>query len=190
MSEPNSSAVAAPTVAPVHPSGDSVRARQYLTFMLSGEVFALGILSIKEIIEYTHLTPVPTTPEFVRGVMNLRGAAVPVLDLAVRFGRPASPVSKRSCIVIVEVASTDGRLTIGVVVDAVNAVVDINPAQIERPPAFGANVRTEFMEGMGRIGDRFVILLDVNRIVAMDGMLALAGVERALSNGPEGDLPS
>jgi len=152
------------------------QARQYLTFVLSNEVFALGILAIKEIIEYTQLTPVPMTPEFVRGVMNLRGAVVPVLDLSVRFGRPASAFSKRTCIVIVEIDNATERLTIGVVVDAVNAVVDIDPAQIEPPPAFGTNVRTDFIEGMAKIDNGFVILLDTNRIVAMDE-LVLAGAD-------------
>ncbi|HEY6922180.1 MAG TPA: chemotaxis protein CheW [Steroidobacteraceae bacterium] len=178
MSELNSPAVVTTAAASIQARGDSQRARQYLTFMLSGEIFALGILSIKEIIEYTNLTPVPMTPDFMRGVMNLRGAVVPVLDLSVRFGRPASPVSKRTCIVIVEIASAEGQLTVGVVVDAVNAVVDIDPAEIERPPAFGSNVRTEFMEGMGRINGRFVILLEVNRMIAMDEMPAV-GVEAA-----------
>jgi purine-binding chemotaxis protein CheW len=161
------------------------QALQYLTFVSSGEVFALGILSIKEIIEYTQLTVVPMTPDFVRGVMNLRGAVVPVVDLSVRFGRPASPVSRRTCIVIVEVPTAQDSVTIGIVVDAVNAVVDILPAQIEPPPSFGAHVRTEFIEGMGRINERFVILLNVERIAAMDEiMLAAAGT--AASSGHTG----
>jgi purine-binding chemotaxis protein CheW len=101
-----------------------------------------GILAIKEIIEYSHLTTVPMTPEYVRGVINLRGAAVPVLDLSVRFGRQPGPVTKRTCIVIVEIDAAGARHDIGLVVDAVNAVLDIPVGDIEPPPVFGARIRT------------------------------------------------
>ena len=107
---------------------------QYLTFVLGGEVFAIGILGIKEIIEYTHLTTVPMTPEYVRGVINLRGAVVPVLDLLVRFGKPSSPVTKRTCNIIIEVEAGAGRHDIGIVVDTVNAVLDIPASEIEPDP--------------------------------------------------------
>jgi len=102
---------------------------QYLTFMLAGEVFAIGILSIKEIIEYHSITEVPMMPESVRGVINLRGAVVPVMDLQARFGRSSAVVTKRTCIVIVEVASEDERQVVGVIVDAVNEVLDIDAAE-------------------------------------------------------------
>src|SRR5579872_3923443 len=110
------------------PSSAAEPVSQYLTFVLSGEVFAMGILAIKEIIEYTDLTTVPMTPEYVRGVINLRGAVVLVLDPSVRFGRQPGPVTKRTCIVIVEVEAAGDRHDMGLVVDAVNAVLDI-PAQ-------------------------------------------------------------
>jgi len=148
-------------------------ARQYLTFVLGGEVFALGILAIKEIIEYAPLTAVPMMPAYVRGVINLRGAVVPVLDLAVRFGRPSSPVSKRTCIVIIEIEGGAERQVAGVVVDAVNAVLDIPAGDIEPPPAFGAQIRTDFIEGMGKVNGRFVVLLDVNHVLAVEEMAAL-----------------
>jgi purine-binding chemotaxis protein CheW len=148
---------------------------QYLTFMLSGEVFAMGILTIKEIIEYTDLTTVPMTPDYVRGVINLRGAVVPVLDLSVRFGKEPSPVTKRTCIVIVEVEAAGERHDIGVVVDAVNAVLDIPAQDIEPPPAFGARVRTEYILGMAKMNNRFVILLDVNRVLEAEELHMLSG---------------
>ena len=141
---------------------------QYLTFMLAGEMFAIGILTIKEIIEYSNLTPVPMMPPSVRGVINLRGAVVPVMDLLARFGKPPSPVTKRSCIVIVEVASGDERQVIGVAVDAVNEVLDIAPADIEPPPAFGARIRSDFIHGMGKVKGKFVILLDLDHALSMD----------------------
>ena len=156
---------------------------QYLTFMLAGEMFAIGILAIKEIIEYDSLTPVPMMPASVRGVINLRGAVVPVMDLLARFGKPPSPVTKRSCIVIVEVASGDERQVIGVAVDAVNEVLDIAPADIEAPPVFGARIRSDFIEGMGKVKGRFVILLDLNHALAMDELATMASVEPALPAG-------
>lgn len=140
--------------------------RQYLTFTLGTEVFAIGILAIKEIIEYSSLTTVPMMPEYVRGVINLRGAVVPVLDLSVRFGKPASPVTKRTCIVIIEISTAGQRQDVGVVVDAVDSVLDIPPEQIEPPPAFGARISTDFIQGMGKVNGRFVILLDVNCVLA------------------------
>ncbi|WKB55119.1 chemotaxis protein CheW [Eleftheria terrae] len=149
---------------------------QYLTFMLAGEAFALGILAIKEIIEYHSLTTVPMMPECVRGVINLRGAVVPVMDLQARFGRPPSPVSKRTCIVIVEVAAQHAqqdRQVIGVVVDAVNEVLEIPPADIEPAPAFGARIRTDFIHGMGKVRGKFVILLDVDRVLSVDDIESL-----------------
>src|SRR5690606_32178220 len=116
---------------------------------LSGEMFAIGILAIKEIIEYANLTTVPMMPACIRGVINLRGAVVPVVDLAARFGRTPTPVSKRTCIVIVEVESGGERQDVGVIVDAVNEVLDIPAADIEPPPSFGTKIRTDFIKGMG-----------------------------------------
>ena len=149
-------------------------AGQYLTFVLGGEVFALGILAIKEIIEYSDLTTVPMTPEYVRGVINLRGAVVPVLDLLVRFARQPSPVTKRTCIVIVEINAGGERHDIGLVVDAVNAVLDIPAGDIEPPPAYGASVRTEYIHGMAKVNNRFVILLDVDQALAAEELLAIS----------------
>src|SRR5258708_2008580 len=142
------------------------QAAQYLTFTLGSEVFAIGILAIKEIIEYSALTPVPMMPAYVRGVINLRGAVVPVLDLSVRFGKPASPVTKRTCIVIIEICTSGQRQDVGIVVDTVDSVLDIPPDQIEPPPAFGARISTDFIQGMGKVNGRFVILLDVNCVLA------------------------
>ena len=150
-----------------------VQAGQYLTFVLGKEAFAIGILAIKEIIEYPQLTTVPMTPEYVRGVMNLRGAVVPVLDLSVRVGKPSSPVTKRTCIVIIEIASAEERHDVGIVVDTVNAVLDIGASEIEPPPTFGSHIRTDFIQGMGKVNGQFVILLEVDRLLAREEMLAL-----------------
>ena len=150
--------------------------KQYLTFMLGDETFAIGILGIKEIIEYEGLTEVPMMPACVRGVINLRGAVVPVMDLSSRFGKPASAVTKRTCIVIVEIEGAGERQDMGVVVDAVNAVLEIPGSEIEPPPAFGARIRTDFIEGMGKVNGKFVIMLNVNQALSTEEIGALAGV--------------
>jgi purine-binding chemotaxis protein CheW len=148
---------------------------QYLTFMLGGEAYAIGILAIKEIIEYHDLTEVPMMPACVRGVINLRGAVVPVVDLQARFGRKSGELTKRTCIVIVEVAAQGERQVIGVVVDAVNEVLDIEASAIEPAPSFGARIRADFIHGMGKVRGKFVILLDVDRVLSLDDLGTLSG---------------
>ncbi|WP_269532605.1 chemotaxis protein CheW [Chitinimonas sp. BJYL2] len=164
---------------------EPVEQPQYLTFRLGGEVYALEILHIKEIIEYGGLTEVPMMPRFLRGVINLRGAVVPVIDLAARFGRPATEIGKRSCIVIVEVQHEEDWLDLGIIVDAVDEVLDLPPEAIEPAPAFGAKLRAEFIQGMGKLDDRFVILLSLNHVLSIGEMAELAaGTEGAGSAGP------
>lgn len=147
---------------------------QYLTFMLGGEVFAIGILAIKEIIEFDKLTSVPMMPRFVRGVINLRGAVVPVIDLSARFGRDATVAAKRTCIVIVEIGAEQGRQDIGVLVDAVNEVLEIPASEVEPAPAFGARVRSDFIAGMGKVAGKFVIILNVEHVLSAEEMGVLA----------------
>ena len=121
----------------------AVEEKQYLTFMLGGEMFSIGILCIKEIIWYANLTEVPMMPASIRGVINLRGAVVPVMDLSNRFGKPSTPVTKSTCIVIIEVQTqTDGEhQNMGVVVDSVQAVLEIAANEIEQAPSFGTKIR-------------------------------------------------
>lgn len=163
---------AAPALAGLAPA-------QYLTFLLGSETFAIGILAIKEIIEYQGVTPVPMMPPAVRGVLNLRGAVVPVMDLQARFGRPSSPIGKKTCVVIVEIAGAgDERHVLGVMVDAVNEVLDIAPADIEPPPAFGSRIRADFVQGMGKVRGRFVILLQVEQVLSLD---EIGGLQQTLA---------
>ena len=151
--------------------------QQYLTFMLGDEMFAIGILSIREIIEYGFVTDVPMTPPFIRGVLNLRGAVVPVVDLAVRFGRQTRENSKRTCIVIVDIEADNGsQQQMGVVVDAVNEVLEIADADIEPPPEFGARIRNDFIKSMGKINGKFVVILDLNRVLSVEEVAVLANV--------------
>jgi purine-binding chemotaxis protein CheW len=147
---------------------------QYLTFVLGGEVFAIGILAIKEIIEFSKLTTVPMMPRHVRGVINLRGAVVPVIDLSARFGRAATVASNRTCIVIVEIAGPAGSQVVGVMVDAVNEVLDIPGSEIEPTPAFGSQVRSDFIAGMGKVNGRFVIILSIEHVLSAEEIEALA----------------
>ena len=146
----------------------SIEPTQYLTFMLAHEQFAIGILGIKEIIEYHGLTEVPMMPPCVRGVINLRGAVVPVLDLLARFGRTSSETTKRTCVVIVEIEGADDKHVVGLLVDAVNEVLDIAPFDIEPAPSFGARIRNDFLQGVGKVKGRFVLLLDVHRALSLD----------------------
>ena len=166
-------------VAAAGSAATEAQTHQYLTFMLGGEVFAIGILSIKEIIEYSSLTEVPMMPASVRGVINLRGAVVPVTDLLIRFGKKSSAVTKRTCIVIIEVAGQGERQDIGVVVDSVDSVLDIPASEIEPPPTFGAGIRTDFIRGMGKVNGKFVILLDVNHVLAAADIEELSKVAQA-----------
>ena len=153
--------------------------KQYLTFMLNGESFGIGIMAVKEIIEFGGITEVPMMPDAIRGVINLRGAVVPVMDLAARFGRPQTVPGKRTCIVIVELESEGERQVTGIVVDAVSAVLDVPASEIEPAPSFGTRIRGDFIGGMGKINGRFVILLNVERVLAMEGLPDLACSEAA-----------
>ena len=156
--------------------------QQYLTFLLSGEMFAIGILNIKEIIEYGSLTEVPMMPGFIRGVINLRGSVVPVVDLSVRFGRSRTEISRRTCIVIIEVENADAsKQDIGVMVDSVSEVLEIPRSEIEPPPAFGARIRVDFMHGMGKVAGKFVIILDANKVLSVEELSMLGGVAGAVS---------
>lgn len=155
-------------------AGEAVHEGQYLTFMLGGEIYAIGILSIKEIIEYGQLTEVPRMPPSIRGVINLRGSVVPVIDLGARFGKPAAAAGRRTCIVIIEIDTDEGQQVVGIMVDAVNEVLDIPAEEIEPAPNFGAHIRADFIRGMGKINGRFVILLDTRRVLSVDEMAELA----------------
>ncbi len=140
---------------------------QYLSFQVAGESFAVGVLQAREIIEYSTLTRVPHAPAAVRGVINLRGSVVPVVDLAVKFGLPQSEIGRRTCVVIVECV-LDGESTVmGVMADAVNHVLDLGPADIEPAPSFGTRVRTEYLKGMGKLEQGFVLLLDMDKLLSV-----------------------
>ena len=153
--------------------------QQYLTFSVANEMYGIAISSIKEIIEYRAPTDVPMMPGFMRGVINLRGRVVPVIDLCVRFGRARNENTRRTCIVIVEINQNEQQHDIGVVVDTVSAVQDIADADIEPPPQFGAKLRAEFIHGMGKVGEKFVIILDIDRVLSVEELAMLGGEQQA-----------
>lgn len=143
---------------------------QYLTFLIAGEEYAVGILRVKEIIEHEPMTRLPAAPPSIRGVINLRGAVVPVVDLAVKFGLPALEVTRRTCFVIVELVDSGERTVVGLMADAVSQVVDLPPEEIEPPPSFGTLAHAEHLLGLGKLGSGFALILDLDRLLA-DGEL-------------------
>ncbi|MET0384094.1 MAG: chemotaxis protein CheW [Burkholderiaceae bacterium] len=146
---------------------------KFLTFTLGDEVFAMDIRTVREIIQVCPMTKVPLMPGFVRGVINLRGAVVPVIDLHARFGRAAADLGKKTCIVIFDALRAGERVELGLLVDAVSEVIDIDAAQIDPPPDFGTVVRRDFIRGMGKVGRRFVIILDPDRALDVAEMARL-----------------
>ncbi len=146
---------------------------QFLTFWLGEEVLGMDIRTVREIIQCGPMATVPLMPEFLRGVINLRGAVVPVIDLNARFGRPAAKVGKKSCIVIFDAMRHGERTELGLLVDAVSEVIKIAAEQIEPPPDFGTTVRRDFIRGIGKVGQRFVILLEPDRALDVQEMAEL-----------------
>jgi purine-binding chemotaxis protein CheW len=146
---------------------------QYLTFLTAGEEYAISIVKVSEIVEYETVTTVPNTPIWIRGVTNLRGRVVPVVDLAVKFGLPASRISKFSCIIITEVMFQGEKLTMGVLADSVSQVIDLSADEIEETPAFGTRVKTEYLLGMGALGKKFCLILDIDKVLSADELLAV-----------------
>ena len=150
-----------------------MKTAQYLTFSLDNGTFAIDINAVREIIQYCPMTEVPLMPDFVRGVLNVRGAVVPVFDLQARFGKQAAKVGKKTCIVIFDSNSQGDRVELGLMVDAVSAVIDIAADQIEPPPQFGGTLRREFIQGMGKVGENFVIILEPHKALNMQEMANL-----------------
>lgn len=171
--------------------------RQFLTFQIGPEEYGINILNVKEIIGYSVLTKIPMVPEYILGVMNVRGNVVPVVDLAPRFGMLSSDMSKLTCIIIVEIEEEDEISNVGIIVDSVEDVLDISEERVESAPGFGAKLRADYISGIANLGERFVILLQIERVLDMDELSRFdlykrsAHIERALAkreaakNAPE-----
>lgn len=157
-------------------TAETTAAERYLTFRLGDATYGIGILSVQEIIRLLHITRVPRVPEFVRGVVNLRGRVIPVVDLRCRFGMPLEPDTERTCVVVTQIRGEHGPLSMGVLVEDVAEVVDIPLEQTEDVPDFGPGIRTEFLTGIGRLDERVVMLLDIDAVLSLDDTRTVEGL--------------
>lgn len=155
---------------------DTPLIQQFLTLTLGEELYALPIEHIREIIEFGGLTKIPMMPAFLRGVINLRGAVVPVVDLSIRFGHEHTVIGRRTCIVIVEVVQENEAQMLGIIVDAVNEVLAVEANQMDARPAFGARIRADFIAGILSQNERFVIVLDIRQVLSVDEIRELVGM--------------
>ena len=143
---------------------------QYLTFGLGDEIFNLDISQVREVLDYTHITKVPRTPDYMRGIINLRGSVVPVADLRLKFGMRETEKTRNTRIIIVEVMVDGEDTLLGAIADSVHEVIELEPAQIEPPPRIGTRLNTEFIRGMGKYKDQFIIILDINKVFSTDDL--------------------
>jgi purine-binding chemotaxis protein CheW len=149
-------------------------AGKFLTFDLAEEEYGLEILRVREIIGLMEITPVPKTPDYVLGVINLRGKVIPVIDLRLKFGLPYKEPDDRTCVIVVEVATEADTVQMGIVVDRVNEVVDVKAGEVEPTPSFGVSLDTAFILGMAKVGDKVKILLDIDKVLSTEEVAALA----------------
>ena len=156
---------------------------QFLTFTLGGESFGIPIDRVREILEYLEPTPIPMMPAFLRGVINLRGAVVPVLDLQSRFGRGLTEVARRSCFVIVEVEHEGTSHPLGILVDAVNEVIAVDRSRIEPKPTFGTRIRSDFVEGVLNLESGFVVTLEMKQVLSIEELATLIGLASSTVDG-------
>jgi purine-binding chemotaxis protein CheW len=151
--------------------------RQYLTFQLEDEVFALDVSHVREILEFTSVTKVPRTPDYMRGVINLRGSVVPVLDMRLKFGLTLTEKTVNTCVIVVEVDFDGERTIIGALVDSVQEVFELEPGQIEPAPKIGMRLDTDFIKGMGKKDDSFIIILDIDQVFSSEELAVARGME-------------
>ena len=144
---------------------------QFLTFGLGDDIFALDVIKAKEVLDFSEVTQVPQTPDYMLGVINLRGSVVPVIDMRRKFNMEVADRTRNSCIVVVEVDVDGEPVTVGALADSVREVIDLDPSQIEPPPRIGTRLNTEFIKGMGNLDDRFVIILDIDKVFSIDDLV-------------------
>lgn len=158
---------------------NETRGSKYLTFQLGQEHYGLEILKSQEIIVMTEITRVPRTPDFIRGVINLRGKVIPVVDMRLKFNLPSKADTERTCIVVAQVFQGEQQVTMGMVVDEVTEVITIKEDQLEPPPLFGTVVDTEFILGMGKLGGKILTILDIDRVLTSDEVCVVAKTAQA-----------
>jgi len=147
--------------------------RQYLTFKLDNEVFATDVAKVREVLDLTAITAIPKTPEFMAGVINLRGSVVPVVDLRLCFEMTKTVSTRNTCIVVVEVLIENEPIVIGALADSVEEVIDLEPEQIQPPPRIGSQIRTDFIKGMGKRDTQFIMILDIDRVFSADELTTM-----------------
>jgi purine-binding chemotaxis protein CheW len=162
------------TQAHTHPCGVTGQ-HQYLTFSLGQDTFAIDVMDVREVIEYGRVTDVPMMPAFIKGVINLRGVVIPVIDLSLRFGRAPSPIIKRTCIVMIECVAEEQKFVLGVIADSVQRVVDVLPTQVEACPAFGGNLRPAFIRAILTMNAQFVVVLALEHVLAVEEIMDMIG---------------
>ena len=150
--------------------------RQYLTFKLAGEVFAVDVAKVREILEFTSITKVPQTPDFMRGVINLRGSVVPVMDMRLKFGMPETEKTVDTCIIVVEVSHEGETVVIGALADSVQEVFELEPEQIEPAPRIGTKLNTDFILGMGKHDGQFIMILDIDKTFTSEEIVTAGGM--------------
>lgn len=156
---------------------DITETRQYLTFKLGNEIFATDVAKVREVLDLTSITAIPRTPEFMAGVINLRGSVVPVVDLRLCFGMSKTVTTRNTCIVVVEVLLDTESIVIGALADSVEEVIDLEPEQIEPAPRIGMHIRTDFIRGMGKRDTQFIMILDIDRAFSAEEMAVVRGQE-------------
>lgn len=161
---------------------DIADSTQYLTFTLAEEVFALDISQVREVLDFTSVTKVPRTPPYMRGVINLRGNVVPVVDMRVKFEMPAAAKTVNTCIIIVEIYVEGETTVLGAMADSVQEVLELEPGQIEPPPRIGTHLNTDFIRGMGKRGEQFIMILDIDKVFSAEELAAVSA-EPEVANG-------
>ena len=156
---------------------------QYLTFKLEDELFALDIGKVREVLDFTTITKVPQTPDYMRGVINLRGSVVPVVDLRLKFAMPMAEKTVNTCVIIVEVELEGENVVMGAMADAVQEVLDLEPDKIEPPPRIGTKLNTDFIKGMGKHSDRFIIILDIDKVFTIEELELVQDQNALAANG-------
>lgn len=151
------------------------REGKYLTFSLAGEEYGIGILKVKEIIGLMTITPIPQAPQHIKGVINLRGKVIPVVDLRLKFGMASMAYTERTCIIVTEIAASNNKIAMGIVVDSVSEVLNIKAVEIEDTPQFGSRLDTDYILGMAKIGQSVKILLDIDRVLSERDFFDVAG---------------
>ena len=155
-----------------------VEVKPYLTFTLDDELFSVEVSKVREVLDYTNITKIPRTPEYMRGVINLRGSVVPVIDLRLKFGMSKTENKRNTCIIVLEINSDDETIILGALADSVQEVYELEPDQIEPAPKFGTKFKAEFLRGMGKRDEKFLMILDIDKVFTCEELAIVQNTEK------------